>query len=148
MEAAGNIWTGLDINCLDVGRHICYVSVRYLVLPNVAVLPACAPQLRFRPLSLAEWRKRQVVLGTKAQHGKAVMLKTMRFKETRGRSITKSITFRTLVICSDLVLVYILTHRVFDTVAITVATNVASTIFYFLHERLWNNISWGKQRVK
>lgn len=72
----------------------------------------------------------------------------MRFKETRGRSITKSMTFRALVICSDLVLVYLLTHRIFDTVAITVATNVASTVFYFLHERLWNNIAWGKQRVR
>lgn len=61
--------------------------------------------------------------------------------------MTKSITFRILVICSDLVIVYVLTHRLIDTIAITVFTNVASTIFYFLHERLWNNIGWGKQRT-
>ena len=76
------------------------------------------------------------------------MLKTMRFKETRKRSITKSVTFRILVIVSDLIIVYVLTHRVIDTVAITVFTNVASTIFYFLHERLWNNIGWGRQRSR
>ena len=76
------------------------------------------------------------------------MLKRMRFKETQVRSIIKSVTFRMLIICTDLVIVYALTRRVFDTVAITVATNVASTIFYFLHERLWNNIAWGKQRTR
>lgn len=75
------------------------------------------------------------------------MLGAMRFTENRRRSVTKSVTFRVLVICSDLVIVYVLTHRVFDTVAITIATNVASTIFYFLHERLWNGIGWGRQRA-
>lgn len=72
----------------------------------------------------------------------------MQFKETRQRSVTKAITFRILIICTDLVIIYILTHKVFDTIAITILTNVASTIFYFLHERLWNNISWGKQRSR
>ncbi len=76
------------------------------------------------------------------------MLKRMRFKETRRRSVTKSMTFRALVIVSDLVIIYILTHKVVDTIAITVFTNVASTVFYFLHERFWNRISWGKLRAK
>jgi len=71
----------------------------------------------------------------------------MRFKETRQRSITKSVTFRVLVIFSDLVIVFALTRKLVDTVAITVFTNIASTVFYFLHERLWNNIGWGKQRA-
>jgi uncharacterized membrane protein len=42
----------------------------------------------------------------------------------------------------------LLTRKVTDTVAITIFTNIASTVFYFLHERLWNNISWGKQRAR
>lgn len=69
----------------------------------------------------------------------------MKFKETKERSITKSITFRILIIVSDLVVIYLITKKVVVTLAITVFTNIASTIFYFLHERLWNNISWGKQ---
>lgn len=72
----------------------------------------------------------------------------MRFVETQTRSITKSVTYRILVIISDLVVIYALTHRVFDAVAITVLTNIASTIFYFLHERLWNDIAWGRRRVR
>ncbi len=72
----------------------------------------------------------------------------MKFKETRKRSITKSVTFRVLVIISDLVMIYALTRKVFATIAITVFTNIASTVFYFLHERLWNKISWGRQRSR
>jgi uncharacterized membrane protein len=72
----------------------------------------------------------------------------MKFKETKERSFVKSVTFRILVICSDLVVIYILTRKVSDTIAITIFTNIASTIFYFLHERLWNNITWGKQRAR
>lgn len=72
----------------------------------------------------------------------------MRFKESRQRSLVKSFTFRALIVLTDLAIVYALTRRVFDTVAITVFTNAASTIFYFLHERFWNAIAWGRQRLR
>lgn len=72
----------------------------------------------------------------------------MKFKETKERSITKSVTFRILVIASDLVVIYLLTRKVSATIAITIFTNLASTAFYFLHERIWNGISWGKQKTK
>lgn len=71
----------------------------------------------------------------------------MKFKETKWRSLTKSVTFRALVIVSDLVLVYVLTNRADVTIAVTVLTNVASTILYFAHERVWNSLSWGRRRV-
>ena len=76
------------------------------------------------------------------------MLKSVKFKETKERSIVKSGIFRVLVIVSDLVIIYLLTHKLIDTIAITVLTNLASTIFYFLHERIWNNVSWGKRRTR
>lgn len=53
-----------------------------------------------------------------------------------------------LIICTDLVVVYLLTHRLDVTISVTIFTNIASTIFYFLHERVWDNISWGRRRVK
>jgi uncharacterized membrane protein len=70
------------------------------------------------------------------------------FKETKERSIVKSMTFRMVVILTDLVAVYALTRRIGATIAITVFTNLASTVFYFLHERVWNDISWGRQTVR
>ena len=72
----------------------------------------------------------------------------MKFKETEARSITKSATFRLLIVISDLIVIYILTKKIGVTIAVTVLTNIASTILYFSHERLWDNINWGRHRVK
>jgi uncharacterized membrane protein len=67
------------------------------------------------------------------------------FKATRQRSVVKSITFRVLVVIADLIVIYILTKRIDTTIWLTVATNLTSTILYFIHERVWNNIKWGKR---
>jgi uncharacterized membrane protein len=71
----------------------------------------------------------------------------MKFKETKERSVTKAVTFRVLIICADLAVIYLLTKRIDTTIALTILTNLVSTFFYFLHERFWNNITWGRQRA-
>ena len=71
----------------------------------------------------------------------------MKLVDTQQRSITKSITFRILVIISDLVVIYLITKRVAATIALTVFTNLASTVLYFAHERVWNRIAWGRKRL-
>jgi uncharacterized membrane protein len=63
------------------------------------------------------------------------------------RSLVKAVTFRTLILCSDAVVIFLITHRVDMTIGLTVATNIASTILYFLHERVWNKIDWGRQNL-
>lgn len=60
------------------------------------------------------------------------------------RSLVKSMTFRTLVLVADVVVIYLVTRRWDTTVGLTVATNAASTILYYLHERVWNRIQWGR----
>ncbi|MFA6339142.1 MAG: DUF2061 domain-containing protein [Candidatus Paceibacterota bacterium] len=60
------------------------------------------------------------------------------------RSILKSITFRILIILSDLVVVFAFTRRADITFGLVVSTNLASTLFYFIHERIWNKIQWGR----
>ncbi len=72
----------------------------------------------------------------------------MKYQGTKERSTTKSITFRALVVMSDLVVIYTITKHISTTIALTVFTNLASTVFYFLHERIWNRITWGRQRIK
>lgn len=75
-------------------------------------------------------------------------LNRQRLKESAGRSFTKSVTFRVIVIVSDLVVIYFITHAVVTTVALTIYTNLASTLLYFLHERAWNLSSWGRRAEK
>jgi uncharacterized membrane protein len=60
------------------------------------------------------------------------------------RSLAKAITFRTLILCSDAVVIFLITHRWDTTLGLVIATNLASTTLYFLHERLWSRIQWGR----
>lgn len=70
------------------------------------------------------------------------------FYEHHGRSLLKAITFRCIILISDGIIVFTITHRYDTTVWVIVVSNIASTIFYFLHERAWNNIHWGKSHRK
>lgn len=45
---------------------------------------------------------------------------------------------------SDAVIVFAITHRYDATIAVIIASNFSSTILYYLHERIWNNVHWGK----
>jgi len=63
--------------------------------------------------------------------------------EKQKRSFAKSVTFRILVIISDLVIILAFTHRYDLAIGVTVVTNIGSTILYYLHERFWAKIKWG-----
>ena len=60
------------------------------------------------------------------------------------RSVLKSLTFRVIVVIADLIVIYLITHRIDTTVSVTIFTNLASTTLYFFHERVWNRIQWGR----
>ncbi|HTX87107.1 MAG TPA: DUF2061 domain-containing protein [Candidatus Nanoarchaeia archaeon] len=69
----------------------------------------------------------------------------MAFKEQTKRSVVKSITFRALVITSDFIIITLITHRYDLALAVIILSNLSSAILYYLHERAWNKINWGKQ---
>jgi uncharacterized membrane protein len=56
----------------------------------------------------------------------------------------KAITFRSLILCSDAVVIFLITRRWDTTAGLVMATNIASTTLYFIHERIWNRIGWGR----
>jgi len=70
------------------------------------------------------------------------------FYETAARSFTKATTFRILVVVSDIVVVFLLTHKFDLVISVVIFTNLASVTLYILHERLWNVIGWGKREKK
>ena len=76
------------------------------------------------------------------------MFQKLPIHETGWRSLVKSITFRIIVVASDTAVIYIVTRRLDATVGLVILTNFSSTILYFLHERVWNRIKWGRQIVK
>lgn len=70
------------------------------------------------------------------------------FHESIKRSVFKSITFRIVVVVSDLIVIFALTHRYDLTLGVTIGTNLASMILYYMHERIWNLIRFGRKYKK
>jgi uncharacterized membrane protein len=60
------------------------------------------------------------------------------------RSLVKAMTFRSLILCSDGVVIFLITHKWETTIGLVIATNLASTTLYFIHERIWSRIQWGR----
>ncbi len=60
-----------------------------------------------------------------------------------GRSATKTITYRILIVCLDFVTVYLFTGTVRIAVGFVIVSNIYTTVAYFLHERIWAHIKWG-----
>jgi uncharacterized membrane protein len=52
-----------------------------------------------------------------------------------------------VVLLSDAVVIYLFTRRYDLTIGLIVATNLASTILYFMHERVWDQVQWGRKQV-
>lgn len=65
--------------------------------------------------------------------------------DSHSRTIAKTITYRILIVISIFIITYIQTKKLNDATAITGVSAVAGTIIYYLHERVWSKIKWGKK---
>lgn len=70
----------------------------------------------------------------------------MKFFEHAKRSVAKTITYRLLIVFSTFIITYLITGKLVLTLEITTATNIINTCLYFLHERIWNKVHWGKAK--
>lgn len=64
--------------------------------------------------------------------------------ENHSRSVTKAISYRILSIFADTIAAYILTKNIATTIGVVALVNTYSTALYYLHERAWANIHWGR----
>ena len=68
--------------------------------------------------------------------------------ESKRRSLIKAISWRVLATLVTIIIVYIFFHKI-DLAILTGIIESSSKIFlYFIHERLWNNVKFGKKRIE
>jgi adenylylsulfate kinase len=66
-------------------------------------------------------------------------------RETLSRSIVKTLSYRLVILSLDFLSVYLFTGQVKIAVGFMVVSNIYTTIGYFVHERIWDKIKWGKK---
>ncbi len=70
-----------------------------------------------------------------------------KFFEHHKRSLTKTLTYRITIIISTFTVTFIMTGRIDVSLGITIVSNVINTLLYYIHERIWNKIHWGKSKT-
>lgn len=65
-------------------------------------------------------------------------------KDSPQRSLLKAISWRVIATATTMVIIYLVTGNL-DWAFVGGAVDVVvKLLFYYLHERLWTNIQWGK----
>jgi adenylylsulfate kinase len=64
--------------------------------------------------------------------------------ETKKRSLVKAVSWRATATVITLIVVYLFTGKLVESLAVTLVVAVLNTAAYYLHERLWNRSGWGK----
>jgi uncharacterized membrane protein len=65
-------------------------------------------------------------------------------QETVPRSIVKTISYRIVILVLDFVSIYLFTGQLKIALGFMIVSNIYTTVAYFLHERIWDSIKWGK----
>lgn len=66
------------------------------------------------------------------------------FREHLTRSFVKAITFRLLVILSNIVILFVVTGETKIIFSVVLISTIANTLIYIIHERVWNKVKWGR----
>jgi uncharacterized membrane protein len=65
-------------------------------------------------------------------------------KEAHLRSILKAVSYRLLAACATATIVFVFTGKVVLSLSIASVEAIAKICCYYVHERLWSFISFGK----
>lgn len=64
--------------------------------------------------------------------------------DTKTRSVLKAITYKIGTAIIILLLVYCLSQDIKLTIEIAGLEFILALVYYFIHERIWNKIKWGR----
>ena len=65
-------------------------------------------------------------------------------KVTKARSLVKAISWRVIGTVDTFILAYLITNKPITAASIAGFEVLTKTILYYMHERGWNKIKWGR----
>lgn len=68
----------------------------------------------------------------------------MAYYETKRRSVLKTVTWKVVATAITLFTVYFFTGTFSGSVKITVVAATIGMISFYIHERVWSRVQWGK----
>jgi uncharacterized membrane protein len=66
---------------------------------------------------------------------------------SKKRSLAKSLTWRIIAVISTFVIGYAMTGSLTFAASLTVVSNLINFILYYVHERVWLKVEWGRSRA-
>lgn len=67
--------------------------------------------------------------------------------DRKRRSIVKTMSWRVVASLTTMTLVFIFTGKLIISLGVGISEAVIKTFLYYLHERIWGNIKWGRKAV-
>jgi uncharacterized membrane protein len=67
-------------------------------------------------------------------------------REYNKRSVAKTVSWRVIATFTTMLIVFIFTREIALSAGVGIVEAISKMIFYYLHERAWNKITWGITR--
>ncbi len=64
--------------------------------------------------------------------------------DSKTRSLVKTVSWRIIALTTAFLISWIITSDLILSVQISIALNLLNMVLYYIHERTWNKIGWGK----
>lgn len=84
----------------------------------------------------------QLVVSSKRER---TSFKKDRKSDSPTRSVVKSLSWRFIGTLDTIIISWVITGTLTMAFSIGLVELVTKMVLYFFHERIWNNINWGKQ---
>jgi uncharacterized membrane protein len=66
--------------------------------------------------------------------------------DSHTRTVAKAVSWRFIATFSTMTIVFLFTRKIMLSLGVGLVEVIAKITFYYLHERTWHKISWGKNK--
>jgi adenylylsulfate kinase len=70
------------------------------------------------------------------------------YRETHARSVAKAVSWRVMGTVATSLIVFAVTRRLVLSLAVGVFEFVSKIVFFWLHERVWDRLRFGREEVQ